>query len=295
MHQQRDIKSYVNAHSGFLVCISSNLGEIYIKVCDHFYNLFNFCVVDFIENLPGVFEDMVDNKSSLQSTLTKLMETGTTDAYVTRLWSTSSSLISINRTNTDVEDYFYIVDDDSQSQSLCSVLEYVQNSSNKIIAVRVAENKYVNDYFGELYAYFLIQGHMHTTHYVSMAEEFPGSKDSATRIARVSSRCKKSVKDTKIIVFVNVACTKKKDAEAPDQEVETLLNATSVTDQTTNSSKISGEIWSNLLERLLIDGVNTVVFLTDNPDESMELPTLYNDVIQRVKEVSMHFAIYYIN
>lgn len=245
----------------------------------------NLCVVDFIENLPGVFEDMVRNKSSLQNNLNELMKTRRTDAYVTRIWSTCSSMIKINGTKKEVEDNHFIVDDAPQSHSLRSLLQCVQDSSKQIMKVRLEDKKYVNDYFGELYAYFLIQGHTHTTHYVSMAEEFPSDKDFKTSIARVSSRCKKSVKDTKIIVLVNVDSTKK-DATAP------VTFASEQTATTSAQNSRSREILKSLLESLLmIDGVNTVVLLTDNPDESMSLPTLFEEVIQIVKEVSMPLSV----
>jgi hypothetical protein len=177
VHTQTDIHTDVNDHSGFLVCVSSNQGK---PLAFYFTlnNVFAIFVVDFIGNLPRVFKDVDVENTSFQHTLNGLMSTESTDEYVTRIWSTCPSMLTIHGTKGKDEDNLtYIIDDSNSPLPVTSVLECVQNSSKQMLEVSIAERKGVNASFGDLYAHFLIEGHTHTTHYVSMSKEFPGDKD----------------------------------------------------------------------------------------------------------------------
>jgi hypothetical protein len=160
-------------------------------------------ILGFIENLPGVFEEMINKASSLQNALNDRMNTGSTDAFATRIWSTCARMLRINGMKEKDNDTSFIVND--SPLPLSSVLECVQNSNQQMLIVSVAEKKYGN--FGELYAHFLVEGHSLTTHYVSMSKEFPTNKDIYTAIVTVSLRCNKSVNKTKIVVLVDIVST----------------------------------------------------------------------------------------
>jgi hypothetical protein len=152
---------------------------------------------------------MINKASSLQNTLNGRMKTGSTDAFVTRIWSTCARMLEINGLKENYNDTSFIVN--NFTLPLPSVLECVQNSDQKMMTVSVTEKKY--GHFGELYAYFLIHGHSQTTHYVSWSKEFPMDRDINTATVSVSLRCKKSVNKTKIIVLIDIASTKINDAD----------------------------------------------------------------------------------
>jgi hypothetical protein len=232
-------------------------------------------VADFINNLTEVFEDMARTNKSLQHKLNELMTIRSTDAYVTRIWSTCSSMLTIDGIKgKDEDEPIYTIDDSTKHLPPPSVLQCIQQSSNRMLKVTTAGQRGVKASFEDLYAHFLIEGHTHTTHYVSMSQEFPDHEDDSTNIAGVASRCKKSVAKTKTIVLVALDSAEKK-LEVSNQTI------TPVASEGFSAKKIVSE----LLERLLIDGINTVVVLT-NPAENTDLSNLFDEVNQRIKEVS---------
>jgi hypothetical protein len=219
------------------------------------------CVPDFIKNISGVLDTMISKKTSLQNTLNGLMKTGSADEYFTRMWSTCSSMLKINGVNDkDEDELMYTIDDSTTPLPLPSVLQCIQQSSNQLLKVTIADQKGVKASFEDLYAHFLIELHTHTTHYVRISQEFPLDKDFNTQLNCVSSKCKSAVK-TKTIVMVELDSTEKKDE--------------------------GQENFKKLLERLLKDGVNTVVVLTQ-PDDTRALLNLFIEVKQKVKEVIFH-------
>jgi hypothetical protein len=216
---------------------------------------------------------MARTNTSLQNTLNELMSTESTDAYVTRIWSTCSRMLSINGIKgKDEDDLTYVSNDTTCSLLLPCVLERVQQSRNKMLKVTVSNQQELKVSFGDLYAHFLIEGHTHTTHYVSMSREFPDDYDVDTRLIDVSSRCKNSVRHTKTIVLVAFDFAKKKEKGS---------SQTGTSDGLKQSN-----ILKKLLERLLIDGINTVVVLTTH-DETTTFPSVLEEVNLGVKEVTL--------
>jgi hypothetical protein len=202
---------------------------------------------------------MIKNKTSLQNTLNELMKTGSTDAYLTRFWSTCSKMLELKGWKGKNEDNLsYIVDDPIPDMCLPSLLKHVQQSSKRMLRVTVEEQKEVKEYAGHLYAYFLIEGHTHTTHYVSLSREFPRyikDKDFNQKIEDLSVRCKNNVYNTKaIIVMVAVDFHVKKEALVSEQ------------------LPLTEKILQKLIQILLQDGINTVVILT-NPGDTINLPS----------------------
>jgi hypothetical protein len=244
-----------------------------------------------------MFKGMISKKTSLQNSLNEIARTGGRESYVTRIWSTCSRMLTIKGFKDQDEDkHTYVIDD--CILPLPRVFECVQHSGKKLLRVSVAEKKEKKDYFGELYAHFLIEGHTHTTHYVNMAEEFSILKDISSSIDDVSSRCNKSDNNTKIIVLIDLSSmTKKKNAD-PEQYVQSRTSTGSVLsgsqeDATPEVLKLSSaaDILKRLLEKLLVDGVDTVVVFTD-ADEKIALPTLFEEVDQRVlNKVSNNYCI----
>jgi hypothetical protein len=215
--------------------------------------------IDFIEKLPGAFEDMVTKKTALQNSLNRLMSTGSNDGYVTRMWSTCSSMLTIDGFKEKDEDRVkYIIKDSTEPLPKRSVFKCIQKSTEKELRVIVQDYKGVNkdSPFGDLYAHFLIEGHTHTTHYVSMSQKFPDLKVDNTNITGVSSKCKKSVSNTDTMVLLAV-------------------------DSTENTQE-GRELLQKVVKRLLIDGIDKVVLLA-NPDAATTLPI--EEVEQRVEEV----------
>jgi hypothetical protein len=194
------------------------------------------------------------------------MNTGSTDACVTRIWSTCSSMLTMRGNGKKDEDELtYFINDSTKPLPLRSVLKCAQESTEEMLKVTVKEQKEVKaSLFGDLYAHFLIDGHTHTTHYVSMSQEFPDYEDFNTNLTVVSSRCKTFVNKTKAIVLLAVDSTEKKGE--------------------------GRNILKKLLERLMIDG-NKVILLTD-PNDTIAFPTLFKDVKQMVKEVSYLYYIF---
>jgi hypothetical protein len=212
------------------------------------------------------------------------MKTASGDEYVTRIWSTCPSMLKIHGIKGKGKDHSFIVEDCSLNMS--SLLEHIQYSSKQLLQVSVAEKKDKKNYFGELYAHFLIECKTHTTHYVNIDAEI--ENDTNTSIARVALRCSKSVNKTKIIVLVEIASTlrKKETDPRPNEKPSTS------TGQIKSGSKAAiqkclnpADILRKLLEKLLIDGVDTVVVLTA-PDQTMAFSTLFEKVSQRIKKVS---------
>jgi hypothetical protein len=234
---------------------------------------------------------------SLQSTVNGLMKTGSTDAYLTRIWSTCSKMLTINSIKEKVKDLFFVVND--STLPLPNVLEYVQFSSEQMLVVSVVENKDEIDSLGELYAHFLIEGHSHTTHYVNMAEEFPIDKDVDTRVAAVLSRCSRSVEDTNIIVLVDISLKKKDTATPPpnqqsstSSDLQRHLQAKTLPDGSAVSELVlsPARILKKLLEKLLVDGGKTVVILADSA-ETMVFTSLFEEVSLSVKQVCIYLLI----
>jgi hypothetical protein len=203
---------------------------------------------------------MVREKTCLQQTLNELMETGSKDTYATRIWSTCPRMLKIDGFKGKDEDKLtYIVNNSSKPLPLRNLLNSIQKSSKNTLKITVAEQNGVKDLFGDLYAYFLIEGHMHTTHYVSMSIEFPDDDDINANIADVSLRCKKSIGTTKTIVMVAV------DSQNMTEEGQNTLK--------------------KLLEQLLLDGIEKVVIII-NPDEPLALLShLFEEVVD--EEVSL--------
>jgi len=151
--------------------------------------------------------------------------------------------------------------------SLPSLLEHVQQSSKQMLRVTVEEQKEVKEYAGHLYAYFLIKGHTHTTHYVSLSREFPlniKEEDFDTKIDDLSERCKECVPNTKAIVLVAVDFPVKMEAGSR-LDSEQLPR--------------TDNILKKLVEKLLQDGINKLVILT-NPGDTINLPSLSKKVNQ---------------
>jgi hypothetical protein len=259
--------------------------------------------VDFIASLPRVFDAEGGTKISLQNALNELMKTGSRDAYVTRLWSTCSSVLTIKKPKEQDKEHFFIVDDshlfivDDSHLPLPDVLKCVQLSSQQMMTVSVAVEAEKNHCFGELYAYFLIMGHTHTTHYVNMSEEFPINTHVKTRIAELSSRCNKSVDNTKILVLVEVASiNKEKEAahcprEQPSTSTRALQAETQIDTPEVSQPEISHpDILKALLVKLLTDGNKIVVLLT-YADEKMVFSPLFKEVQSQIdKQVSIFIS-----
>jgi hypothetical protein len=229
---------------------------------------------------------------SLQNTLNGLMNTASKDTLVTRLWSTCPSMLTIHGIKGKNEDKLaYIIDDSTLPLPLSSVLKRVLESSLQMLKVTVAEQKRVNASFGDLYAHFLIEGHTHTTHYVNLSKEFPINTDVDAKLTALSSKCMNSVYNTKIIVMVECDSTEKTDGDLnPTVTSEDSEQSTSKEFEIasrTNKELTCKEILKKLLERLLIDGIDKVLVLT-NPDGTMAFPSLFEEVIQKVKEVSIN-------
>jgi hypothetical protein len=221
---------------------------------------------------------MASEITSLQEALNRLMNTGKKDTYVTRIWSTCSRMLTMKGFKGKVQDKLtYIIDDSTSPLPSLSVLECVQKSSKRILKVTVSERKGVEANFGDLYAQFLIEGHTHTTHYVSMSREFPVDKDINTKVTDVSLRCKVPVSETKIIVLVALDFKEKK-SEGENASLTSVVSDSEVTRRPTK------EILKTLLERLLVDEIDCVVVLA-NSDETIAQPSLFEEVIQNVKEV----------
>jgi hypothetical protein len=200
---------------------------------------------------------MVTKKTALQNSLNRLMSTGSNDDYVTRMWSTCSSMLTIDGFKEIDEDRVkYIIKDSTKPLPKRSVFKCIQESTEKELRVTVQEHTGVNkdSPFGDLYAHFLIEEHTHTTHFVSMSQKFPNLKIDNTNITGVSSKCKKSVSNTDTMVLVAVDSTEK------TQEGRELLQ--------------------KVVKQLLIDGIDKVVLLT-SPDEAMTNP--FEEVKQNVE------------
>jgi hypothetical protein len=156
----------------------------------------------------------------------------------------------------------YIVDDPISHMSLPSLLKHVQQSSKQMLRVTVEEQKEVKEYAGHLYAYFLIQGYTHTTHFVSLSREFPtffNNRDINKKINDLSKRCKKFVPNTKAIIVL----------VAVDFPVNIEAGSRLVSEQ----SPRTANILEKLIEKLLKGGINTVVILI-NPGDTINLPSL---------------------
>jgi hypothetical protein len=222
---------------------------------------------------------MVTTKTSLQDALNGLMNNGSTDEYVTRIWSTCPRVLMIVGCKGKADDNLtYIIDDSTSHLPMTSVLECVQDSSKQVLKVSIAEQKggEVSISFGDLYAHFLIEGHTHTTHYVNMSDEFPIDGDIDTKLTAMSLRCMNSVKETKIIVLVEVDSTERKEGSSNQ-------NDTFATSEHSTCVEIS--LMNKLEERLLKDGIDTVVVLL-NP--YMTLPSnLLKEVIPTATKVSI--------
>jgi hypothetical protein len=230
---------------------------------------------------------MVRKQTSLQHALLGLMNTASTDEYVTRLWSTCPGMLSIDGVKGINEDKHktYIIDDPNSALSLTGALDCVQKSDKQLLKVSVSGQTEGNDCFGDLYAHLLIEAHTHTTHYVNISKEFPKDKDIDTQLSALSPRCKISVSETEIIVLVEFDST---------EQTQRSLNETNTTEgseqSTSKESKIVTrpmEILNKLLERLLIDGIHKVVVLT-NRDGTMAFSRVFEEVMLRVKEVSIY-------
>jgi hypothetical protein len=245
------------------------------------------CVLEFIENLPKAFKDMESKNTSLQHTLIRLMKTGSTDGYMTRLWSTCPSLIKINGLKrNDVDKRTYIFDDTTSPVDVTSILECVQKSSKQMLIV--TEEKGEEASCGDIYAHFLIEGHTLSTHYVSMNQEFPDDEDIDPNITEVSSRCRISDSNNKTIVLVALDFVENK-VEGLNQTglLDVLKQSTSVV-----SNILRPTIWEvleKLLERLLKDGVGAVVVLTIT-DKKAAITNMFAQVTKKVNEVSIHPA-----
>jgi hypothetical protein len=252
--------------------------------------------LDFIASLPKVFDVKDGTKISLQNALNELMKTGSIrEAYVTRIWSTCSSVLTIKKPKEQDKEHFFIVDD--SHLPLPDVLKCVQLSSKQMMTVSVAVEAEKNHCFGELYAYFLIMGHLHTTHYVNMSEEFPMHTHVNTRIAELSSRCNESVNNTKILVLVEVdSINKEKEAtHCPREQQSTSTRALQAVETQIDASEVSQpeislpDILKTLLVKLLTDGNKIVVLLT-NVDERMAFSPLFKAVQSQIdKQVSIFY------
>jgi hypothetical protein len=234
---------------------------------------------------------MVTSGISLQDALNGLMNNESTDEYVTRIWSTCPRMLTIiGSKGIDEDNLSYIIDDSTTHLPMTSVLERVQDSSKQVLKVSIPEQKGggASFYFGDLYTHFLIEGHAHTTHYVNMSEEFTVYKDFNTELAAVSSRCKNSVNETKIIVLVELDSTEKKKGIS-NQNVTLAISSSEQSTSVTEKRKYSRDILiKKLLERLLKDGIDIVVFLT-NPYMTFA-SNLFKEVIPSDKKVSQSIA-----
>jgi hypothetical protein len=233
---------------------------------------------------------MVTTKTSLQEALNRLMKTESTDEYVTRIWSTCPKMLTIVGCKGKADDKLtYMIDDSTSHLPMTSVLQRIQDSSKQVLKVSIAEQKEgeASFSFEDLYAHFLIEGHKHTTHYVNMSDEFPIDRDIQdidTKLTAVSLRCKKSVSETKIMVLVDLDSTEKKRGIS-NQNV-TLATSSEQSTSCTEKRKHSRDILiKKLLERLLKDGIDIVVFLT-NPYMTFA-SNLFKDVIASDTKVSI--------
>jgi hypothetical protein len=227
---------------------------------------------------------MTDEHSFLQNAVNGLMSTGSTDANVSRIWSTCPSMLTIHGIKGKAQDNLkYIIDDSNNPLPLSSVLERVQKSSKKqkMMLVTVREQKEVRAYSEDLYAHFLIEGNTHTTHYVSMSKEFPLDQDLDIVHTDVSLRCKKTVSDTKSTVLIGFDYTDKKE-EGLNQADTTSVSSEQSTAKFSEISRRTKEMLKTVIKQLLQDGIDTVIVLT-NPCEQMDVTSL----LEEVKEVRL--------
>jgi hypothetical protein len=150
------------------------------------------------------------------------MKTGSTDKYITKLWSTCPTMLKIKSMKGKVEDNltYYVDDDDASPLPLPSVVECILGSSKRMLKVTVDKKRETREefsYFGELYARLLIEHPLHIPHYVSMSKEFPKDKNVATNIETVARRCNKSIGNTEIIVLIELDSIKDSFKEEKDE------------------------------------------------------------------------------
>jgi len=149
----------------------------------------------------------------------------------------------------------------------------------------VTEEKGEEASCGDIYAHFLIEGHTHTTHFVSMNQEFPDDEDIDSYITNVSSRCRITDSNNKTIVLVALDFVEKK--------VE-CLNQTGALDVSEESTSIvpkisrptAWEVLEKLLERLMKDGIGAVVVLTST-DKKAAVTIFFAQLDKKFKEVSI--------
>jgi hypothetical protein len=226
---------------------------------------------------------MKSKNTSLQHNLNRWMRTGSTDKYVTRIWSTCPSLIKIDGLKRN-DERTYIFDNTTSPVDVTRILKCVQKSNKQMLIV--AEEKGGEASCGDIYTHFLIEGHTHTTHYVSINQEFPDDEDIDSNITDVSSRCRISDSNNKTIVLVALDFVENK-VEGLNQpgSLDVSKQSTSVV----SSNKLRPTTWEvleKLLERLLKDGVGAVVVLT-NTDKKAATTNLFAQVDKKVNEVSI--------
>jgi hypothetical protein len=196
---------------------ATNLPHVISVYLSQLFNNSFECVADLIKNLPSVFDDVASSETSIQHSVNELMETGSIEEYITRMWSTCPTMLKIKSMQGKVEDDLkYYVDDSTSSLPLPSVVNCVQESSKRMLKVTVDQKRQKREEFscfGELYAQLLIEDHSHTPHYVSMFKEFPKHKNSDTNIKTVVVRCKKSIGNTEIIVLIELDSFKEEKDE----------------------------------------------------------------------------------